>query len=335
MSMGCYPIKRYAIIISALIAAAGPASAQLNEFDLPAGSLLPESAVQSLAPNQEECAITLDADTPATGSLLQTQPLVTAFGTISFVGEVRTSTADPDMPPAGASGDGLDINNTPVSDATLSFDFDVTSITFIYGGNAGVADIEARDIDALTVASFFQQSTGGGQPVGPVTLAGDGIRSLFWKDPGFSYLVLDNLCIEAALIEIDIKPGSDPNAINPMNVGLVPVAILGSDTVNVLDADPDTLAFGPDGATLAHPNGPHFDDVNDDGFTDLLAHFVVKETGIAFGDEEACLTGEIDGMPFEACDDIKTVPACGIGFELAFLLPPLLWLRRLRRRRIH
>ncbi len=99
--------------------------------------------------------------------------------------------------------------------------------------------------------------------------------------------------------------------------------------------DPDTLAFGPSGAALAHPRGPHFEDVNDDGFTDLVGHFVVKETGIAFGDEEACLTGEIDGMPFEACDDIKTVPACGIGFELALLLPPLMWVYGRRRRPIH
>ena len=83
------------------------------------------------------------------------------------------------------------------------------------------------------------------------------------------------------------------------------------------------------GAPLLHPRGHEPIDWNGDGFLDKVFHFETRDTGIQQGDREACLTGEtFDGAPIEGCDAILTVPRCGLGFELALLVPTLAWARR-------
>jgi hypothetical protein len=135
-------------------------------------------------------------------------------------------------------------------------------------------------------------------------------------------------------VQADIKPDSDENTVNPTSRGVVPVAILGSEMLDVGLIDRTTLAFGPADAAPTHKKLGHVTDVNDDGFPDLLGHYRVPETGIGFHDEMACVRGTfLNGIAFEGCDELRTVPRCGLGAELVLLLPPMVWLRRRRSRR--
>jgi len=144
-------------------------------------------------------------------------------------------------------------------------------------------------------------------------------------------------------LDVDVRPLSSRNRINAASGVPVPVAILGAANVDVDEIDVTSLAFGPPGAPGAAPAFDLTDplvlflsrfDVNQDSYVDLVPSFVPRDTGLAVGDTEACVSGTIGGQPFEGCDVVEVVErACGLGVELVGLLPPLAWWRRRRSRR--
>jgi hypothetical protein len=90
-------------------------------------------------------------------------------------------------------------------------------------------------------------------------------------------------------LNIDIKPDSDKNRINPQSQGVVPVAVLQTEefdptskNVNYRFGAPNVVEHGK-GARPLHDG--HVEDVNGDGMCDLVLHFPVEDTGFD-GDEQ-------------------------------------------------
>jgi hypothetical protein len=103
---------------------------------------------------------------------------------------------------------------------------------------------------------------------------------------------------------VDIKPGSEPNSINLKSKGVIPVAILSSPDFDATFVDPVTVVFAG-----ASPLRWAVEDVDGDGFLDLVLHYRTQETDIVPGDIEACVTGHLfDGVPIQGCDSVGTVP---------------------------
>lgn len=108
-------------------------------------------------------------------------------------------------------------------------------------------------------------------------------------------------------VAIDIRPGNDPNAINPKSKGVIPVAILTTDAFDATTVDPTTVHFGAAGTEAAMVHSA-LEDVDGDGDADMILHFKTQHTGILCGDTSASLTGEtLTRQAIGGSDSIKTV----------------------------
>lgn len=139
------------------------------------------------------------------------------------------------------------------------------------------------------------------------------LTGLSWFNAGGSYADWDYVEVRPTIlpVAIDIKPGGDPNSINPRSNGTIAVAILTTTTAagdemdfDVQQLDRSTLAFGPNAAPVIRAS---LEDADADGDLDLVAHFRTVETGIACGDTRATLSGRTAvGSAIEGTDSIST-----------------------------
>jgi hypothetical protein len=108
----------------------------------------------------------------------------------------------------------------------------------------------------------------------------------------------------ALAVDIDIKPGSDPNSINLKSKGVVPVAVLTTAEFDASSADPATVFFAG-----VMPMRWTWEDVDSDGDMDLLFHFKTQELNLTASSTEATLTGTtFGGQPIQGTDTVNIVP---------------------------
>ncbi len=157
------------------------------------------------------------------------------------------------------------------------------------------------------------------------------------------YAATNSSCVPGDIVQLEIMPGTDPNFIDPDIRAKFPVAIFGSEGFDVADVDVNSLRFGPAGALPFLWAGVTLEDLDEDGFQDMVVYFRIEETGIAAGESQACITGDgLDPVPFLACDAIETpavdeaggapVPEPAQIWQLIGGLAGLGWIYRMRRR---
>jgi CSLREA domain-containing protein len=119
---------------------------------------------------------------------------------------------------------------------------------------------------------------------------------------------VENLALLSVMI--DITPGETPNRINLKKNGVLPVAVLGSALLDVSTVAPSSIRFGPADARpfhdLTEPSrlADHLEDVNGDGYIDLVLHFQTSATGLTSSSVLACLVAETASIQLRGCDAV-------------------------------
>ena len=138
------------------------------------------------------------------------------------------------------------------------------------------------------------------------------VTGLCWFNTAGSYADWDYIQVEPTIqaVEIDIKPGSDPNSINLGCQGNVPVAIFSTPGFDATNIDPLTVTLAGASVKLKGKGTPmaSYEDIIEDGLMDIVVHVDTTALVLSVADTEAVLEGEtFDGVCIRGTDTIRIV----------------------------
>jgi hypothetical protein len=135
------------------------------------------------------------------------------------------------------------------------------------------------------------------------------LRTHVWEtlDPRTGQFIVDARLV----VDIDVKPGSQPNCIDPAANGVIPVAVLGSPTFDVMQIERSSQVFAGLGVGVTGSGVPQCSVAfgNVDVWPDLVCQFVNDPRVWETGQVSAALTGKLlSGTPFVGSDGVCLVP---------------------------
>lgn len=171
------------------------------------------------------------------------------------------------------------------------------SVLNIYSGSVGLYIIVMPGVPSPVVTVYGTDFGGDGDfsTPGEVSYSGGTLTGYYADGSAIDLLFYSSTAIylQNAVndLEIDIKPGGNPNNINLKSRGVVPVAVLTTEVFNASTIDPstETVEFAE-----ASPVRWMLCDVDGDGDDDMLFHFKTQELNLDGDSIEATLT--VDGI---------------------------------------
>jgi virginiamycin B lyase len=177
---------------------------------------------------------------------------------------------------------------------------DGLGVEIVLGGLAGPTGIVVKGEDIYYVNHWSGW-------IGWSNLSGTSYTLNWLEDPGIICIATTPDVINVA---IDIKPGSYPNTINLGSNGVVPVAIISSETFDATTVDPMTVKLAGAGVQVKGNGTPlmYLQDVDKDGRLDIVVHVTTSAFTLSSTDTYATLTGNTtSGRKFRGQDTIRVV----------------------------